>query len=109
MNMNEETKTSVPVEPVDPSEDLDKTVAAAMALEEAAKQEPDVRTYVHTFEQPFVWEGKSYDKLTFQWDVLTGADHLEIENELLAQGKTLVVPEYTGGYLLGIAARACAE
>lgn len=82
---------------------------AADAIELAAQSETDNFIYVHTFSKPFQWEGKTYDKLTFHWDTLTGADHLEIEFEMMKQGKTLVVPEFTGEYLCGMAVRACDE
>lgn len=82
---------------------------AAAAIEQAAQSESDSFVYVHTFSRPFQWEGKSYDKLTFHWDALTGEDHLEIEFEMMKQGKTLVVPEFTGEYLCGMAVRACDE
>lgn len=96
------------LEPIsDPTnEDL---AEAAVAIEQAAQSEPDNFVYVHTFSRPFQWEGKTYDKLTFHWDTLTGADHLEIEFEMMKQGKTLVVPEFTGEYLCGMAVRACDE
>ena len=84
------------LEPIsDPTnEDL---AEAAVAIEQAAQSEPDNFVYVHTFSRPF------------QWDTLTGADHLEIEFEMMKQGKTLVVPEFTGEYLCGMAVRACDE
>lgn len=82
---------------------------AAAAIERAAQSGPDNFVYVHTFSRPFQWEGKTYEKLTFHWDALTGADHLEIEFEMLKQGETLVVPEFTGKYLCGMAVRACEE
>ena len=47
--------------------------------------------------------------MTFDFDALTGNDSLAIENEMLAHGKTLVLPAYTGEYLTGMAARACTE
>lgn len=91
----------------DPS--IEKLAEAAAEQEKAAQEEPSRLIYVHTLSRPFQWEGKTYEKLTFQWDTLTGADHLEIEHELLMQGMTLVVPAYTGDYLCGMAVRACRE
>lgn len=91
----------------DPS--LEELAETAAEQEQTAQEESNRLVYVHTFARPFQWEGKNYEKLTFRWDTLTGADHLEIEFELLKQGKTLVVPEFTGEYLCGMAARACEE
>jgi len=82
---------------------------AAVELEQAARKEPETGAYVHTLSRPFQWEGRTYEALTFRWDALTGADHLDIESELLMKGRTLVVPEYTGEYLCGMAVRACTE
>ena len=45
--------------------------------------------------------------MTFDWGNLTGADYLAVENEMLAQGKTLVTPEFSGDFLAGMAVRAC--
>ncbi len=83
--------------------------SAAARQEAAARAEPDAGAYVHVFPKPLEWGERTYEKLTFQWDSLTGRDHLEIENELLRRGLTLVVPEYTGDYLCGMAARAALE
>ncbi len=83
--------------------------AAAAELEQQAKAGPDISLYVHTFRQPFEYLGKTYDTLTFDWGTLTGKDHLAIENEIVRQGKTLVMPEFSGEFLCCMAARACTE
>ncbi len=106
----EDKKTAVQMamNPVsDPSNE--ELAEAAVAIEQAAQNETDNYVYAHALSKPFQWEGKTYDKLTFHWGTLTGADHLEIEFEMLKQGKTLVVPEFTGEYLCGMAVRACDE
>lgn len=96
------------LEPVsDPSNE--ELAEAAVAIEQAVQNETDNFVYAHALSKPFQWEGKTYETLTFRWDILTGADHLEIEFEMLKQGKTLVVPEFTGEYLCGMAVRACDE
>lgn len=82
---------------------------AAAALEREAKAGADTSLYVHTFHQPFEYRGKTYDTLTFDWGTLTGADHLAIENEIVRQGKTLVMPEFSSEFLCCMAARACTE
>lgn len=87
----------------------DPGAEAAAEQEAAALAEPDTGISVHRFSRPLQWEGRTYETLTFQWNTLSGRDHLEIENGLLARGKTLVVPEYTGDYLCGMAVRACTE
>lgn len=81
----------------------------AEAREADALSEPQKWTYTHVFKSPFTWAGRTYERLTFDWSTLTGADSLEIESEMLRRGVTLVVPEYSGAYLTGMAARACTE
>lgn len=83
---------------------------AARAAEEQAQEaqkEPDVGRYTHVFSTPFSHEGETYERLTFQWDTLTGKDSLAIERELRTNGITVVVAEYTPEYLASMAARAC--
>lgn len=88
---------------------VEEDAAAAEREAEAAKKEPDVGSYTHTFQKPFSWEGHTYDTLTFDWMALTGEDHLNLENKILLKGRTLIVPAYTGDFLAGMAARACTE
>lgn len=87
--------------------ELEEMAQNAEALEQAAKQKPDAAAYTHRFKKPFTWENLTFDELTFDWGRLTGTDYLAVENEMLAQGKTLVTPEFSGDFLTGIAARAC--
>lgn len=101
--MADKTKQiGVDTEAVDPA-------AAAAALEEQAKAEPDDGSYTHTFKRPFTYQGSTFEKLTFDWDSLTGDDHVAIENEILMRGKTLVTPEFSSEFLRGMAIRACTE
>lgn len=85
--------------------------AAAEAVEDEARQEPadEFVSYTHVFKTPFQYEGRTYEKLTFDWESLSGRDSLDIEAELRKRGINLVVPAYTGAYLTGMAARACTE
>lgn len=66
-------------------------------------------SYLHTFQAPFSWEGRTYDQLTFQWDKLTGRDSLAIEGEMARLGKALIAAEFSGDYLARMAVRACKE
>ncbi len=89
--------------------------AAAEELEREAKTGNDVTTYTHCFSSPFTFHSitedvikdTTVDTLTFNWGALTGVDYLEIEDELLMRGRTLVVPTHTGLFLCGMAVRAC--
>ncbi len=92
-------------------ENVAEMAAMAEALEkEAVEKGPGSQLhYTHLFKEPWEYEGKPYESLSFDWERLTGADSLSIENELRLQGITLVVPAFTGEYLVGMAARACVE
>lgn len=86
--------------------DMD-AVDAAVEVERQAKAESDIGTYTHTFKSPVDYQGTVIGELTFDWKQLTGADHIDIENELMMRGKTLVAPEFSSDFLWGMAIRAC--
>lgn len=74
-----------------------------------AEQEAEASayTYVHKFRTPFEYESKTHETLTFDWGTLTGTDSLDIENEMQAAGKPVIVPTFSSEYLIRMAARAC--
>lgn len=76
----------------------------AVAEKEA---EQSAYTYTHKFKRPFEYQGKTFNELTFDWGKLTGRDGLAIENELQQIGKAVIVPTFSGEYLIRMAARAC--
>ena len=80
---------------------------AAEKEAEEARKEPQIGSYTHTFDNPFQWKDHTFETLTFDWTTLKGKDHLEIEQELLMKGRTLVNAAFTGDFLAGMAARAC--
>ncbi|RGE66688.1 hypothetical protein [Anaerotruncus colihominis] len=86
---------------------MDMAEAAEKLEQEAKRADADYSSYTHVFQPPFIYEGRTYDTLTFNWDTLTGKDSLAIEAEMMLKGKTLILPAYTGEYLVGMAARAC--
>lgn len=88
---------------------VEEDAAEAVKAEEEAKKEPDIGHYTHTFKTPFRWKDREFESLTFDWTTLKGRDHLEIEQEVLMKGRTLVTPAFTGDFLAGMAARACTE
>lgn len=65
--------------------------------------------YVHRFKEPFSYQGKVFESMTFDFNKLTGRDHLDVENEMQAQGKLLVNEKFSGEFIIRIAARACTE
>jgi len=77
------------------------------SVEAEAKQ--SAGTYTHIFNKPFTYEGKTYERLTFDFDKLTGNDCLAIENECSALGIAVVNPAFSGNFLVRMAARACEE
>lgn len=86
---------------------VEDSARQAEQLEAEAKAENNSGTYTHTFAQPFSYEGRTYDKLTFDWNGLSGKDSVEIERGLLRRGVTTVVAEFTPEYLASMAARSC--
>ncbi len=82
-----------------------------MAKEEKFFEEENINAdvYVHALKKPFEFEDFSYNTLTFDWGALTGRDAEAIESELQAAGKLVISPEFSGAYLMLMAARACRE
>lgn len=76
----------------------------AEAEKEAAQSDG---VYTHSFKRPVTYQGVTYDELRFAWDTLTGRDALAIEGEMQAIGKPVIVPTFSGEYLIRMAARAC--
>ena len=89
--------------------DFQDEAAQAEQLEAEAKAQPDLDAYTHKLKKPFTWEGRKVEELHFDWGGLTGRDYTAIEEELLRRGVNLIVPEYTGGFLCGMAVRACTD
>lgn len=85
---------------------VDETELEA-AREEARKN--DVALFEIEFKKPVKYNGKEYSKLSFDFDKLTGRDGLAIEEELQMMNKTVIVPAFSGEYLVRMAARACTE
>lgn len=102
--MSDKIKTDA----IDLSDSVEDMAKAAVEIEKAAKKNAaNLNKYTHVFKKPFVYEGVTYESLTFDWASLTGKDDLEIETEVNKAGKTLTVRAYTGTYLTAMAARAC--
>lgn len=95
--MNEDKKTTT----------LEDTAAQAEQLEAEARAESGIGTYTHVFQEPFTYEGMTYDKLIFNWRSLSGKDSVSIERELLNRNVTTIIAAFTPEYLAGMAARAC--
>lgn len=70
-----------------------------------AEASPNI--YTHNFLTPIFFEGESFDELVFDFGGLSAMDSLSIEAELAAIGRAVIVPEFSGDYLLRMAMRAC--
>lgn len=78
------------------------------AKEEAKQDKPGAFNY--KLKKPINYNSKEYTELNFDFSILTGKDSLEVEAELIAQGKgAVVVAALNTEYIIRIAARACAE
>ena len=60
-----------------------------------------------TLSKPVKYNGEEITELDFDFDKLTGADSVNIEAELQAQGITVLFESVSGPYLVRLAARAC--
>ena len=67
---------------------------------------PDV--YVHKFSKPKKYNGKEITEITFNWGGVTCAEALAIEAEMLANGKLLAMPQFSGDFIFRMASRASA-
>lgn len=55
------------------------------------------------------YNGVDYEALDFDFEKLTGADANNIEAELQALGKTVLVPALSGDYLMRMSVKACQQ
>ena len=89
-------------------EDTDSVKVDGAEFDKAMDEAKNSRdTYTHKFSAPFEYEGNVFKELTFNFGALTAADSLAIENELAAMRKSTLVPEFSGEYMVRMAARAC--
>lgn len=86
---------------------IEESARQAERLEQEALAQEDTGTYTHVFQEPFTYQGVTYEKLTFHWRSLSGKDSVSIERELLNRNVTTVLAEFTPEYLAAMAARAC--
>ena len=70
------------------------------------ESDTDGLNYTHVFKKPFEFEGKTYDKLTFNFEGLLGSDMIAVENEMAAVGEYVLSPEISTSFLSKMAARA---
>lgn len=66
----------------------------------------DVGAYTHTFKKPFTYEDKTYEKVTFDFERLTGHDMVSIEAEMQANSEYALAPEISRSFQAKMAAKA---
>ena len=86
---------------------LEDTAGQAEQVEKEAQAQKDNVIYTHVFQEPFTYQGETYEKLSFNWKSLSGKDSDAIERELLNRNITTVIAQFTPEYLAAMAARAC--
>ena len=64
----------------------------------------DLRKFTLELSSSLKYNGEDYDKLTFDFHALTGADALNIEEEMQAIGRMVLVPSLSGEFMIRIAA-----
>lgn len=62
--------------------------------------------YTHVFSKPFIYEDKTYNELSLNFEKLKGKDMIAIENEMAAVGEYALSPEISTSFLSKMAARA---
>lgn len=89
-------------------EDVKQTAAVEEKKVNVTESDTDTDglNYIHVFKKPFEFEGKTYDKLTFNFEGLLGADMIAVENEMAAVGEYVLSPEISTSFLSKMAARA---
>ncbi|RKJ40477.1 hypothetical protein D7Y09_16355 [bacterium 1XD42-1] len=94
----------------DTDKNIEKSAKEASKLleliRELKKAGENFNTYTHLFAEPFTYEGKTHEKLTFDWTVLTGKDSLSIEVEMAKEGRIPINAAHSGAYLAGMAVSA---
>lgn len=93
----------------DIQDDIDgESVEAALQVEENARRSPvDWSKFTLTFARPFTYEGETYEQLDFDFYNTTGNDFANSEDDVLREGKTVVMHPYSTRFLAAFAARAC--
>lgn len=82
------------------SEEMESTESSETA-------EIDVGAVVVNLRKPLLYEGKTFDTLSFDFDRLTGKDGMQIEREVqMTTGTSVILPAYNTDYLMRMCAKA---
>lgn len=77
------------------------------SLEELDNELATPSDYTHTFSTPFVWMGKTYETLDFDFGKLRGRDSLAIYQELQMRGIIVVTARTSQHYQMYLASKGC--
>ncbi|MEG1491134.1 MAG: hypothetical protein RR394_02700 [Oscillospiraceae bacterium] len=87
---------------------INETVAVELDNTETANDERAIKpSYIHEFSEPFLWMGKTYKTLDFDFDKLKGSDAMSIYRELQMSGIMVVSARTSPDYQARLASRAC--
>jgi hypothetical protein len=73
---------------------------------EKKQEQADTGVYTHVFKTPFEYSGVTYEKMTFNFARLKGADMISIESEMQASNDFALAPEVSQNFQSKIAAKA---
>lgn len=73
---------------------------------EADRTKTSEEIFVLELKKPFEYCGKTYEKLTFDFDSLTGKDMIAVEREINLTNEFFLVPENSPNFCGKLAARA---
>lgn len=87
---------------------LDNCIVKDDELDAAMAEAKDAEGgYTHKFKKPFLWQGKEYTTMHFDFEGLTGGNMTAIEKELaITEGVTVIAPTMSGPFLMAMAAKA---
>ena len=68
--------------------------------------EAEEGVYVFEFGKPFSWCGEEYKEIVFNFNDMTGADMIDIEQEMNDQSEFALQPELSPAYCARLAAKA---
>lgn len=86
---------------------IEESAEQAERAEAEALTEEHSGIYTHEFKKPFTYDGRTYERLSFDWESLSGKDSVAIERELVNRNIAVVHAGFTPEYLAAMAVRAC--
>ncbi len=78
------------------------------AAEEQAEAE-DIAVFSYELKRPFEYNGKTIEKLEFDFDKLTGADVRAIDQELRARNVNVIARSFNSEFIERVCIRACTQ